>query len=136
LDSVSVSTASQRFSPEQSTEKDEESSFLRPGLPRSVLRDLRRGRWSVEDELDLHGLNSEQAAAALSRFLGINLGQGARCLRIVHGKGLRSPHREPVLRRKVKPWLAQCDEVLCFCHAPEEQGGSGALLVRLAAPKT
>jgi DNA-nicking Smr family endonuclease len=56
----------------------------------------------------------------------------ARCVRIVHGKGLGSPDREPVLKRRMRDWLSRRDEVLAFCQAPAAQGGAGAVLVLLA----
>lgn len=107
--------------------------YLRAGMGRDVLRKLRRGHWVVEDMVDLHGLNRQGAHSLLTEFLGECLKRGLRCIRVVHGKGLRSPGREPVLKGKVRQWLAQRDEVLAFCQAPGNQGGSGALLVLLKA---
>ena len=118
---------------EESMETGEELSFLRPGLARAVLKKLRRGHWTVQDELDLHGLTSVQARAMLGQFMHACARNGRRCVRVVHGKGLRSPNREHVLKGKVKSWLAQRDDVLAFCQAPASQGGSGALLVLLGA---
>jgi DNA-nicking Smr family endonuclease len=117
---------------EQWLDADDELAFLRPGLPRGVLKRLRRGHWVVQDEIDLHGLTRAEARQALADFLKLSLKRGRRCLRGVHGKGLRSPKREPVLKGKVKAWLAQREEVLAFCQAPPAQGGGGALLVLLA----
>lgn len=121
------------ISPDQSVETGEELSFLREGLGREVLRKLRRGHWVVQDFVDLHGLNREQARSLLAEFLGACLKRGRRCVRVIHGKGLRSYQREPVLKGKVREWLAQRNEVLAFCQAPTNQGGSGALLVLLRA---
>ena len=53
-------------------------------------------------------------------------------MRVIHGKGLGSKNREPVLKVKVKLWLQKRQEVLAFCQAPPVQGGGGALLVLLA----
>jgi DNA-nicking Smr family endonuclease len=116
---------------EQWTETGEEPSYLRAGLADEVLRKLRRGHWVVQDVVDLHGLNREQARSSLAEFLGACLKRGLRCVRVVHGKGLRSPGRQPVLRTKVQQWLLKREEVLAFCEAPRNQGGSGALLVLL-----
>jgi DNA-nicking Smr family endonuclease len=116
---------------EESTETGEEPSYLRPGLAHDVLRKLRRGHWVVQDVVDLHGLNRPEARLLLAEFLGTCLKRGLRCVRVVHGKGLRSPRREPVLRGKVQQWLLKREEVLAFCEAPRNQGGSGALLVLL-----
>jgi DNA-nicking Smr family endonuclease len=119
------------LSEEQSLESGQEPSHLRAGLSRDVLRKLRRGRWVVQDVVDLHGLNREEARLLLSEFLAGCLRRGLRCIRVVHGKGLRSPGKEPVLKGKVQLWLARREEVLAFCEAPASQGGSGALLVLL-----
>lgn len=116
---------------EQMMETGEELVFLRPGLSREILRRLRRGHWVVQDHLDLHGMNSEQARHLLAQFLSACSRRALRCIRIVHGKGLRSPNREPVLKNKVRVWLARRDDVLAFCQAPANQGGGGALLVLL-----
>lgn len=118
---------------DQSIETGEEPSYLRTGLARDVLRKLRRGHWVVQNIVDLHGLNRQEARSLLAEFLGGCLKRGLRCVRVIHGKGLRSPGREPVLKGKVQRWLAQRDEVLAFCEAPRNQGGSGALLVLLKA---
>ena len=108
-------------------------SFLRFGLPRSVLRDLRRGRWSIQNHIDLHGCNRHEAHAAVSLFLAQSQNAGKRCLRIVHGRGHGSPGREGILRQLVKSWLARRKDVLAFCHAPACDGGNGALWVLLRA---
>jgi DNA-nicking Smr family endonuclease len=119
------------LSQEQSIGTGQEPSYLRAGLGRDVLRKLGRGQWVVQDVLDLHGLNREEARLSLAQFLGVCLRRGLRCVRIVHGKGLRSPGKEPVLKGKVQLWLARREEVLAFCEAPVNQGGSGAMLVLL-----
>ena len=106
-------------------------SFLRPGLPRSVLRDLRRGRWSIQNHTDLHGHNRHEAHEEVSRFLAESHNAGKRCVRIVHGRGHGSPGREGVLRQLVKSWLTRRKDVLAFCHAPSFDGGEGALWVLL-----
>jgi len=111
-------------------------SFLRTGLPRSVLRDLRRGRWSIRNHTDLHGLNRHEAHEEVSRFLAESLSAGKRCVRIVHGRGYGSPGREGILRPLVKNWLSRRKEVLAFCHAPACDGGEGALWVLLRSSQS
>ena len=110
-------------------------TFLRPGLPRSVLRDLRRGRWTIQNHTDLHGHNRHEAHDEVSRFLAESQSAGKRCVRIVHGRGHGSPGREGILRQLVKSWLARRKDVLAFCHAPPNDGGEGALWVLLKAEK-
>lgn len=121
------------ISPEQSMETGEELVYLRNGLSRDVLRKLRRGHWVVQDALDLHGLNRDQARALISDFFVECRLRRLRCVRIVHGKGLRSPNREPVLKGKLHQWLARRKEILAYCQAPVNLGGSGALLILLDA---
>ncbi len=121
------------LSVEDALESGEELAYLREGLPQRVLRQLRRGRWTVEESLDLHGLNRVEASASVAGFLRASAARGRRCVRIVHGKGLGSRNREPVLKAKLRKWLPRREEVLAFCQAPAAHGGGGALLVLLAA---
>lgn len=116
-------------------EGGDEAAWAQPGLSRTVLRDLRRGRWVVQAALDLHGMNRDAARVAVGAFLNDSTRRGLRCLRLVHGKGLGSPGREPVLRKLVLGWLAQRREVLAFCQARAAQGGAGAVIVLLSAPR-
>lgn len=108
-------------------------AFLRPGLSRQVLRRLRAGYWATQNQLDLHGSRSDEARALLVDFLGSAVKRGQRCVLVVHGKGLGSSNREPVLKRKVAAWLAQRKEVLAYSQARPADGGSGAVVVLLKA---
>jgi len=112
-------------------ETGEELSYLRNGVGTQLLRKLRRGHWVIQDELDLHGLTVEPAHALLVSFLKQCIRRGLRCVRIVHGKGLRSKNREPVLKRKVAGWLMRREEILAYCQARQADGGSGAVVVLL-----
>lgn len=112
-------------------ETGEELAFLRKGLPSLTLGKLRRGHWVTQDEIDLHGLTSPEARALLREFLACCLRRGLRCVRVIHGKGLRSKNREPVLKHKVAYWLMQREEVLAYCQARRTEGGSGAVMVLL-----
>jgi DNA-nicking Smr family endonuclease len=85
----------------------------------------------IQDELDLHGCNREEARALLAAFLAASLKHGLRCVRVIHGKGHGSPGREAVLRRLVRGWLAQKIEVLAYCQAKPQDGGEGAVIVLL-----
>src|SRR3954471_19139102 len=91
---------------------DEALSFRRPGVGMDVVRKLRKGGWSIQGEIDLHGLRREEAREALSGFIRDAQKRGWRCVRVVHGKGLGSPGKEPVLKGKVQGWLIQKNEVL------------------------
>ena len=110
-------------------------TFQRPGLSAQVIRRLRRGHWDVKDELDLHGLNREQAREQLVAFLNECRLRESRCVRIIHGKGLSSKNNEPVLKQLVKSWLIQREDVLAFVQAPPTEGGSGAVVVMLKRGK-
>jgi len=106
-------------------------AYRREGIGPDVLTRLRRGQWSIQRQLDLHGLRRDAARDALSAFIRQAARDGLRCVRIVHGKGNGSPGREPVLKDKVKRWLVQNDQVIAFTQASAADGGHGALLVLL-----
>jgi DNA-nicking Smr family endonuclease len=119
---------------ERLLETDEGLSFRRHGVGPDVLKRLRRGEWSIQAQVDLHGLRREEARERLAEFLRETLRQGFRCVRVVHGKGLGSPGREPVLKGKVRAWLVQKKEVIAFTQARAAEGGAGALVVLLQSP--
>lgn len=116
-------------------ESDEHLSFRRPGIGPDVTRKLRRGDWSIQRQLDLHGLRRDDAREALSIFIREAHKQGIRCVRVVHGKGLGSPGKAPVLKSRVHSWLVQKNEVLAFVQAKPADGGAGALVVLLMASR-
>jgi DNA-nicking Smr family endonuclease len=107
-------------------------SFRRDGIGADVPARLRRGQWTIQRQLDLHGLRRDAARDALAAFIRQAARDGMRCVRIVHGKGNGSPGREPVLKEKVKRWLVQKNQVIAFTQASAADGGHGALLVLLA----
>ena len=116
---------------ERLLDTDEALSFRRETVGSDVVARLRRGHWVVQDQIDLHGLRVEEARDALAAFIAQALKTGRRCLRVIHGKGLGSVGREPVLKGKVLKWLVQREEVLAFCQARPTDGGAGALIVLL-----
>ena len=122
---------SDAFDAESLLETDDALSFRRRGIGLDVVRKLRRGVWVIQDEIDLHGLRSDAARERVAEFVRDSARAGLRCIRVVHGKGLGSPGREPVLKAKVKSWLVQRSEVLAFTHARPADGGHGALIVLL-----
>ena len=103
----------------------------REGVQLSVMRKLRRGHYRCQAEIDLHGMIVDVARHCLAVFLREALDRNYRCVRVVHGKGLRSGNRGPVLKIKVAGWLRQRDEVLAYCSARETDGGTGAVYVLL-----
>ena len=110
--------------------------FLRPGLNRMTLRKLRHGEWRIQDELDLHGLNKDDARRLLMEFLHEANRRGLRCVNVIHGKGWRSEGREGVLKLHTRHWLTQHPHVLAFCEAPPQSGGGGAVWVLLKSSQT
>ena len=110
---------------------DDAMSFRRPGIGTDVTRKLRKGGWSIQREIDLHGLRRDEARERLAAFIRVAWREGIRCVRVVHGKGLGSPGKTPVLKAKVQGWLIQKNEVLAFVQARADEGGAGALVVLL-----
>jgi DNA-nicking Smr family endonuclease len=111
---------------------DDAMSFRRPGIGTDVTARLRKGDWSIQAQVDLHGLRSDEAREALGGFIRNAYKQGLRCVRVVHGKGLGSPGKQPVLKTKTQRWLIQKNEVIAFVQAKPAEGGAGALVVLLA----
>jgi DNA-nicking Smr family endonuclease len=124
---------SDEFSVESLLDTDEALSFARSGIGNDTLRKLRRGHWVIQAQLDLHGMRTDQAREALAEFLRNCTRRGLRCVRVIHGKGLGSVNKEPVLKNKVRSWLVQKDEVIAYCQARAADGGTGALVVLLKA---
>jgi DNA-nicking Smr family endonuclease len=106
-------------------------SFRRAGIGPDVTHNLRRGKWALQRAVDLHGLRTDAARDVLGAFIREAHQQGIRCVRVIHGKGLGSPGKTPVLKDKVQRWLVQKSEVLAFVQAQPSQGGAGALVVLL-----
>ncbi|HET7586876.1 MAG TPA: Smr/MutS family protein [Gammaproteobacteria bacterium] len=109
----------------------DELFFAQPGLDQRLLKRLRRGQVSIGAECDLHGLTVADARAVVGEFLTECAAFGVRCARIIHGKGLRSGHRGPVLKQHLGGWLSQRADVAAFCSARPSDGGTGAVYVLL-----
>lgn len=112
-------------------ELEDEQTFLRQGLGSDILSKLRRSHWTIQGVLDLHGMTTDEAHDTLADFLLEARTRGWRCVRVIHGKGLSSPNREPVLKGRVRRWLMQWDDVLAYCEAARNAGGGGAVVVLL-----
>jgi DNA-nicking Smr family endonuclease len=112
-------------------ESGEELSWLHPGLQNSVLKRLRRGHWRVQDELDLHQMNTDAAASSIRSFIADARRDGYSCVKIIHGKGLRSGPDGPRLKRLTARLLSRMDRVCAFASAPPRDGGTGAVYVLL-----
>jgi DNA-nicking Smr family endonuclease len=121
------------YIPMHELESGEELLYLRTGQSPDVLSKLRRGFWVIQAKIDLHGLISDEAREYVAEFIADCKKRNIRCVRIVHGKGLGSRNREPVLKHKLRNWLIQKDEVIAYAQAKPEDGGSGAVIVLLKA---
>ena len=130
---VLVEAISDEFDVGTLLEVDDTLSYRQSGIGTDVTRKLRRGNWSIQAQLDLHGLRSDEARTRLGAFIRESSKNGVRCVRVVHGKGLGSPGKAPVLKNKVHSWLVQKKEVLAFVQAKPADGGAGAVVVLLAS---
>jgi DNA-nicking Smr family endonuclease len=122
---------SDAFDAETLLHTDEHLSYRHPGVGPDVVRKLRQGQWRIQAELDLHGSRTDEAREQLGAFVREAARLGLRCVRIIHGKGLGSPGKTPVLKSRVHSWLAQKTEVMAFVQARPAEGGAGALVVLL-----
>lgn len=113
-------------------EVGDEIHYLKSGQPQRLLKQLRRGHFSVRAELDLHEMTIAVAREAVRAFLDDCIAKGEYCVRIVHGKGLRSRGDGPVLKRMTAALLARRKDVLAYASARPAQGGTGAVVVLLA----
>jgi DNA-nicking Smr family endonuclease len=113
------------------TSGGEHLRFCRASVGRRTMRKLARGGFSAQNEIDLHGMISAEARQALRDFIAESCWRGHSCIRVIHGKGLGSGERGPVLKTKVSHWLKQWDEVLAFTSARPVDGGTGAVYVLL-----
>ncbi len=128
-----VDSLSDLYMPAHEIETGEELLYLRDGHAPDILSKLRRGHWVIQAAIDLHGLVSDEARLYVATFLNECKKSGLRCVRIIHGKGLGSHNREPVLKHKLRGWLMQRDEVIAYAQARKNDGGSGAVIVLLKA---
>ena len=114
-------------------ETGEEISYLRPGLQKRVLARLRRGHWHVQDQIDLHQMTLEVAGNEIRSFVEHAVGERMSCIKIIHGKGLRSGPAGPQIKRLTARLLSRHDRVAAFTSAPPHDGGTGAVYVLLRA---
>jgi len=112
-------------------EVGEELSYLKAGLAPRVLRGLKRGQFSIADEIDLHQMTTAVARTVVKEFLDDAVHHGKLCVKIIHGKGLRSRAEGPVIKRLVDGMLRRRADVLAFASAKPAQGGTGAVIVLL-----
>ncbi len=116
------------------SDSDEFIEGLGPGVDRRLLRKLRRGDYSVQAHIDLHGLTSDEAHGEVQTFVAAAQRDSKRCVLIVHGRGMHSKEGIPVLKERLKIWLTRGRvgrSVLAFATARPTDGGAGAVYVLL-----
>jgi len=112
-------------------ETGEHLAYAQPGVQKSVVKKLRAGRYAVQSEIDLHGLTVAEAKSELGEFLREAQQQRHLCVRVIHGKGLRNVDGPPRMKPAVNAWLQRNRQVLVFCSARIQDGGTGAVYVLL-----
>ena len=116
-------------------ERGDELFFARPEVQKKTLKKLRRGQMRIDEELDLHGMTVEMARTALQEFLSDCHNYSWRCVNIIHGKGIGSESKRPIIKNKVNNWLRQRNDILAFCSATQADGGTGAIYCLLKIMK-
>ncbi len=120
--------------PFEVSDGDETFEGLAPGIDRRLLKNLKKGDYALQAQLDLHGLTSEEARGEVERFIDHARNSGKRCVLIIHGRGHNSADGIPVLKERLKVWLTRgrsARAVLAFCTARPHDGGAGALYLLL-----
>ena len=128
-----IDSISDHYEPLHDIENGEELFYIREGHSPDILKKLRKGYWVVQKSIDLHGMISDEAKVYVVHFIAECKKNNIRCIRIVHGKGYNSKNKEPILKNKLKHWLAQKEEVIAYAQARPHDGGSGAVIVLLTA---
>ncbi len=119
------------FSEDDLLDTGEHLTYTADGVQRSVLRNLKSGKYAIQSELDLHGFVLETANTELNAFLQSALDRELTCVRIIHGRGRKLAEKSPVLKPAVARWLRRNRQVLAYCSARENDGGTGAVYVLL-----
>jgi len=119
------------FSENDLLDTGEHLTYTAPGVQRSVLRNLKAGKYAIQAELDLHGFTLETANTEINQFLQSVLDRELTCIRIIHGRGRKQADKSPVLKPAVARWLRRHRQVLAYCSARENDGGTGAVYALL-----
>jgi len=130
-ESVSESHIKDTLSDDFISECEDFLEFMRPGIQKSYMKQMRNGKIDAEDHLDLHGFQRADARKALLDFLEHAQQASYKLVRIVHGKGHHSGDGQPVLKAMVNKWLQNIPQVLAFVSTPPNDGGTGAVYVLL-----
>ncbi len=118
------------------TDQGDDVLFVRSGLQKKVIKKLKRGEFSYESVLDLHGMRIHEAESLLNEFLSESIQYNLSCVLIIHGKGYHSENSKGVLKPYTINWLKQAADIKAFCSAHPRDGGTGAVYVLLKKSAT
>lgn len=107
----------------------DELKFIRDGYPPRIIKRLRRGDYSIQDELDLHGLIVNEAKQQVHAFINDCARTNITAVRIIHGKGIHSKDKKPILKNFILGWLKKNQFVIAACSTPNHDGSTGAVYV-------
>lgn len=110
--------------------------FSRTGVRQKILHRLKRGKLSIEAQLDLHRMTSQEAFYQVNEFINDCVEKQINCICLIHGKGYNSPSSKPIIKNRLNHWLIKNPLVLAFHSAKPLHGGTGAVYVLLKSKKT
>ena len=110
---------------------DETLLFARDGVQQKVITKLKKGQFPIDAQIDLHGSTVNEAGHKLQHAINTALANQHRCVLVVHGRGKGSFDNKPAIKTHVNQWLRSSNDVLAFCSALPNQGGTGAVYVLL-----
>lgn len=103
--------------------KENPVSYVRNQDFTNVLRKLKKGKYSPDIFLDLHGSNQYQARKKLGQLIAICQKEKIFCAHIMHGYG------KNILKQQIPFWLSQHPDILAFHQAPKFFGNDAAIIV-------
>jgi len=106
------------------------STFRKNGVQKRVMQKLKRGHYPIGDQLDMHHMTTNTGQRVLLEFIANAQRRTIECVRVIHGKGLRSENG-PKLKTMTQRVLREHSQVLAFSECKPAEGGSGALNVLL-----
>ncbi len=101
---------------------------------RRFLPGLRNGLYSIQEQIDLHGLSREQAREAVEEFVNRCSRFRSCCVKVIHGRGINSPNDKAILKESLQKWLStrrMSRHVVAYASAPLKDGGVGAIYLLL-----
>jgi len=103
------------------------------GINPLTMEKLKNGEFSIEKTLDLHGYSIDNAEKIFSQFLKEAICSGFHCIKVIHGRGLKSKGK-PLLKERLKTWIVKAMHrkwIIAFSSAKMCDGGPGATCILL-----